>query len=619
MSGEPNPVTRSCEGWRFHLPAWIAIGAATVYMVRTGWGRWHDPVIDFGREIYLAWRITQGDVLYRDLATFNGPLSPYVNALWLTIFGQGLHTLMWCNLAVAAAIMAMVYIITLRVAGRAAAVAAALMFALVSAFSQFGYTGNENYLAPYSHEGTHGIALSLAALLCLHRFARCDSRRWLAATGAAAGLVCLTKVEIALAVVGAVGLGWGASAWLRRVGSKRAALEAATLAGGALLPMAVAFALLATAMPAREALLGTLGSLTHIVGSRIAANQYFGAVSGLDDPAGNLGASIRQTAMIAAALLPSLIIALMTHGPARVRRVVCVLVFTSMLAAFWWLSEEIDWPEVGRALTVCTAASVAGWLAWCVRARGAGDASKIAGGVLACAWVVFAALMTLKIALNTRLNHYGFLLAMPALMVLVALLVGWLPSFVSRRNGAGAVLASGSCAVLAGLTLFHVQLSNHMHALRAVEVGRGADTFLVTGRRGNDFAKLMELLEKNTNASHSVAVMPEGAMVNYLLRRKNPTRYTFFEPSDLIMFGEEKIVAAYAAAPPDFVVYVHVDSAIFGTRYFSKDYAKELHAWIEANYRPVANVGPPPFESEDGGMLVLKRIAPAPVTQTPGR
>jgi hypothetical protein len=54
---------------------------ANLVMLLWFWGRAPDPVIDFGREIYIPWRITEGQHLYRDFTYFNGPFSPYFNAL----------------------------------------------------------------------------------------------------------------------------------------------------------------------------------------------------------------------------------------------------------------------------------------------------------------------------------------------------------------------------------------------------------------------------------------------------------------------------------------------------------------------------------------------------------
>ena len=64
------------------------------------WRKWLDPIVDYGREVYIPWQLSQGQVLYRDIAYFNGPLSPYFNALVFKTFGVGLMSLAWVNIAI---------------------------------------------------------------------------------------------------------------------------------------------------------------------------------------------------------------------------------------------------------------------------------------------------------------------------------------------------------------------------------------------------------------------------------------------------------------------------------------------------------------------------------------
>ena len=45
------------------------------------WGGWPDVLIDYGKELTIAWELAEGRALYRDVAYFLGPLSPYLNAL----------------------------------------------------------------------------------------------------------------------------------------------------------------------------------------------------------------------------------------------------------------------------------------------------------------------------------------------------------------------------------------------------------------------------------------------------------------------------------------------------------------------------------------------------------
>ena len=61
---------------------------------------------------------------------------------------------------------------------------------------RFDRIGNFNWICPYRQEMTHSMALSLAAMLCLYRFAKNFRPHWLAISGLLTGLVFLTKAEV---------------------------------------------------------------------------------------------------------------------------------------------------------------------------------------------------------------------------------------------------------------------------------------------------------------------------------------------------------------------------------------------------------------------------------------
>src|SRR2546423_13578003 len=98
------------------------VAAAMVGMMAWSWGTWPDPLVDFGAQLYYPWRIrAAGAVLYRDIAFYNGPLSQYLNALWFTIGGVSLRTLVLANLAICIATLVLIYRLALHASGPMAA------------------------------------------------------------------------------------------------------------------------------------------------------------------------------------------------------------------------------------------------------------------------------------------------------------------------------------------------------------------------------------------------------------------------------------------------------------------------------------------------------------------
>src|SRR5713101_3014133 len=117
----PAPADATAAG-RWAGPLLVAAVAAT--MLAVTWSRWADPLVDFGRELYVPWQLVRGRVLYADVAYLNGPLSPYLNALWFRLFGVGIRTLVLCNVAIVAAIVVLLYRLLEQRSDRLAAAAA---------------------------------------------------------------------------------------------------------------------------------------------------------------------------------------------------------------------------------------------------------------------------------------------------------------------------------------------------------------------------------------------------------------------------------------------------------------------------------------------------------------
>jgi hypothetical protein len=596
-------LARSIARGAARLSGPVLVAAAAAAMLAFTWRRWPDLLVDFGRELYLPWRLVEGEILYRDLAHFNGPLSPYFNALAFRVLGVGLETLVLVNLGLAAGLVALLYRLIATVADPRAATVAGLVFCAAFGFGQLDEVGNYNYLTPYSHEITHGLLLGLLATAAAARAAP-ERRAPAALAGLLLGLVFLTKAEVFLAAAGAVGAGLGLALWSARAPARRAGRELALLGLAALAAPLAALALLATAMPWPVALRGTLGSFAYLFDAELTSLDFYRGGLGTYRLADNLARGARWTLVYGLLFVPLTALALRARS-ARARRWLGPAALAGLLAAA--LFVEFGPTQVVRPLPLLLPPLAAPSLLELARARRAG--LRRPGAVLRCALLVYAFLLLAKIFFRVVLDHYGFALAMPGTLLLVAALVSWLPAWVEGRGGAGGAvraLALGAAGIAAVGVL---GLDQQRLAERTVVVGSGADAFLADAR-GHAVNQALREIGRRVAPGETLAVLPEGVMINYLARRVNPTGFVNFLPPELLMFGEDAILAAFARRPPDWVLLAHRDTGEYGVRFFGRDYGRALHAFVLARYRAVWQVGAPPLRDDRFGLRLLERRDP---------
>jgi len=195
---------------RFAGPIWLA--GTFVVLAAWTWRKWPDALVDFGHELYIPWRLAEGDALYLDIIYKDGPLPHYLVALIFKLFGASLSTLVWANLAVLAGTTALVYRFFRRSVGALPAAAACTVFLACFAFPQYMPMGNFNFVCPYSHHQTHGFALSVLMVSLLSAHLEGGRLLHAALAGGCFGLILLTKAEFQLAAAAAAAAGLGLAA-----------------------------------------------------------------------------------------------------------------------------------------------------------------------------------------------------------------------------------------------------------------------------------------------------------------------------------------------------------------------------------------------------------------------
>jgi hypothetical protein len=569
--------------------AMLLILTAAAAMLAWTWLRWADPIVNCGRELYIPWQLASGRVLYRDIPHFNGPFSQYFNAMLFFVVGPSVRALVLTNLLWLAALVAMTWRLWRLIADRFTATVACLLLLLMCSFIQLTRTGGFNFVMPFAHEMTHGAILSFAAITCLAAYLRGGKRRWLLAAGFALGLVFLTRAEMFVAAAPAVMIGAIASMYARRLSNAAIARHLGELILATIVPPIVALLLLNRAMPLEQALHGVLGSWRWSFDERLIGNTFYETLRGTDWPARNLAKMLFCSVGYVVLLGSAAAAGMFFRRPGEIRAVAPMLAALLVVSALVIVYDTLNWQYVLCGLNVVMVALALGFGAMLLqRPRDRIDAVL----VLRLTVVWFALLLLARMGLRVVIFDFGFVIAMPALLAATAAAVCWLPNVVHRNGGARWVGRMAALAALAVLTVRYLEVFGENFNGKPIVVGSGADALRFDRVRGTVLRDMLEQIDRRLDLDDTLAVMPEGAFVNYFARRANPAGYANLMPPEIIMFGgAERVRDRFRRTPPDWIVVTFSNPESYGYKSFASDYGKEVWAWAAANYHEVVSVG----------------------------
>lgn len=198
--GQPESRLRRAQPW-FSI---IGLGGVLAFIVARAAGAWqHFPSLigDNGWYLQVAWRVSQGETLYRDVAWAYGPLPAQALAAAFRRLGPDAAFASAINTALAVASLGLTYCALRYVLAPGPALALTAFAAAAG-----GYVGGDlirQHLYAYTQAIPWGAAGGLATLVALLRWTNTRRLGWLLAAGAAAALATLSKPEYAVTALGA--------------------------------------------------------------------------------------------------------------------------------------------------------------------------------------------------------------------------------------------------------------------------------------------------------------------------------------------------------------------------------------------------------------------------------
>lgn len=578
------------------------------YMLHLSWFKWPDLLIDYGRELYVPWQITQGKVLYVDLNHLYGPLSHYLNALLFQVFGVGLSTLAYFNMCLVVLLVFLIYDLFKATCGNFIATAVGVCFLVVFAFSQYVGISNYNFICPYSHEITYGIFLFFLLLFVFRKYLAKQEWIFAALMGFLVGLIFLTKVEIFIASLITILTGIIFTWWQLRPPEFRKHLFFMMVFF--LFPIVAFFIYFSLHMPLVDAFGSIIASYKSIFMGALVNNIFYLRISGFDNPLENLS---RMFVQVYGYLIVLIFTAVIAYLYARLAKKIfrygwIVLTFVLVFGLIFMGYLNIHWMDIGRPYPIFLLLLIVFLSVEFIRKRE--DKAFLAKNLPFALLSLFSLFLLLKMILNVHLYHYGFALAMPASLVMVAVLLYYLPRWFSQW-GSKRVVAGfmGLFIFLALLSYFNT--TRQIYDLKNYAVSEGKDRFFTFSDRMSSRGPVVNITLKYINKLMSkkdtFVVFPEGVMLNYLSRRSNPSRFFEFTPNFVEAVGEEKILHAISQTRPAFIILSEKDTSEHGARYFGKNYALSIHAWLVGNYERVLLTGAEPLTGKGFGIIIAKR------------
>jgi hypothetical protein len=526
-------------------------------------GRWVDPCSDAAYSWSGAYRVSQGERLYRDIYLPYTPLSPLLLGAAARFFGASARFYLWAAWipAVAAGLL------LVRAARQHLTTIERLALVGVALATSLFVDGPGRLVFAYNAAAPEALAFALGALLLVSpgRTPALARALW---AGCLAGLAFDSKQEIGVAAV----LSLGAAAL---AGLDRPWVWLAGVAGGflaAMLPAAVYVFASAPLLSLRQD-----SHVWPLAPPPPTTMHLMRLVSGLQDP----GWFRSTVTTIWSDLGRVAILALVSLLFARDRRrAVCLRVGgLLLLLGVWWLWKGRHWPPAVSSLSLSMTVAFAVAL-WAFFSQG------LEGRPFLVSFALFAGLAAARNAFGARpTSHYAGPAHLAAALTTTLFLLVVAPRLLLGRGSSASIFRTVAAALL--LAVSGWQTIRGIASLRApghvpVETDRGR-VFVDPGH-----AEVLNVFSREARAGNSVLILPETYALDALFDVRNPSPLVQALPGWLVPDVERRLIQRMESSPPELVVIFKRRYREFGSAPFGVGYGHLLSAWCDAHYRVIA-------------------------------
>lgn len=103
--------------------------------------------------------------------------------------------------------------------------------------------------------------------------------------------------------------------------------------------------------------------------------------------------------------------------------------------------------------------------------------------------------------------------------------------------------------------------------------------------------KTIDYIEKNTKPEDKIVVLPETQFLNFVTKRAADNLYDSLTPMYFETFGEENVINHFKENKPEYFIINNRDTSDYGKRYICNDYGGQFCLFVKENYEKVETFG----------------------------
>lgn len=562
---------------RIDLALVLPVLILAVLLYLNAHGKLLDPLVDAGREIFIAQELASGATLYDDFSYYYPPLAPYLVSIPARLTRWDLPQISALGLTISALVLWVLYLISRRFIGRAAAAMTSFLFVCLNFTGP--YTFGSNYIFPYSYGAVLGIVFFLGGMYFLldGLVREASERNWWCAVVL---LMAAGWSKLELAAFGALMIGTASAVYLAQGrqtlrSTVRRLLLTALLAG---MSLATGFVLFRTD-PDGHWLYTQVLAPQLLSGPE--ARRFYSAVTG------SFMWKLNLTAALQGAGLLILHVAIMARLDRLFRKAKLgsswprMIEVLALMVALGWavLMLTTDYFLFFRAWTILQPLLLILVIVLLVtRSRHPGPPDQ---AVLQLVILLAASMaVTSRIYLHISPRWYGFWMTLPLYLLIAHVFFITLPNL--RVYGRRSLILWVPLIATICLNGVSDQLTTYSQKIYPVETSRGVfydhDPY-----KAATLQSLLDYLQQSEVTE--LVVMPEGLMINYLTGIPNPLWYHTFSPMEI---GDEAVEANVLehlrTVRPGWILVSSLKYQAWGSGVFGQTYAVGIDRHLHAEY-----------------------------------